>query len=191
MDGGVVGKMYYVVLDLDSTLIYSRRVSVTEHLEEDERNFYTRPSHGGVFKTTKRKHLNFFLDELKRKGYKVIVWSAGGAPYVKDIVSVLFRGREEQLEYLFTNVHLTNDRKDLRTIEDHIPGFRVENARLIDDNAMHRTGQEAQVMTIPPFYVEGDQPTEEEDDDLLETLVDSIGKDFRKPDRAVQPDRVV
>jgi TFIIF-interacting CTD phosphatase-like protein len=169
-----------VVLDLDSTLVYSRQASITEDLEEDERNFYIRPIFGGaIYKVTKRKHLDFFLDELKKKKYKVIVWSAGGSAYVKDVVSVLFRGREDQILVVLTSVHLTEGRKNLKTIDQHAYfSFRPEDTRLVDDNEDHALDQEDLFIKIEPFVVEGDDVTEEEDDDVLETLIERIDKSF-------------
>jgi TFIIF-interacting CTD phosphatase-like protein len=169
-----------VVLDLDSTLVYSRQVSITEDFEEDERNFYIRPTFGGaIFKVTKRKHLDFFLDELKRKKYKVVIWSAGGSAYVKDIVSVLFRGREDQILIVLTSVHLTDGRKNLKTINQHAYfNFSLEDTRLVDDNDDHSQDQEDLFIKIEPFTIEGDDVTEEEDDDVLETLIKHIDESF-------------
>ena len=169
----------FVVLDLDSTLIHSRVTDVGRPLEEDARNFYIKPlSEELVYKTTVRKHVPQFLDALKSRGYRIIVWSAAWSAYVKDIVSVLFTGREKYLEYLFTFDNLKGNLKDLTVIRDFIPDFEVASARLVDDNPDHSKGQEKSFIEVREFTVKGDKPTPQEDDDVLATLIDRIDASF-------------
>lgn len=168
----------YVILDLDSTLVHSRPVSIMPPVREDARNFCVRPlSEEVVYRTTLRKHVEEFLDALEAEGYRVIVWSAGAPPYVKDIVSVIFR--ERQLFYLFTCDNLVNGLKDLNVIKVFIPDFDPEQARLVDDNPDHARGQEKSFILVPPFVIAGDDPTPEEDDDLLSTLAEDIIRSFK------------
>jgi hypothetical protein len=108
----------------------------------------------------------------------VIVWSAGGPSYVKDVASVLFRGREEQIEHLLTYDDLTDGFKDLNTIKKHIPDFDITRARLIDDNIDHSRGQEDSFILVDRFEVRDIIPTEEEDDNFLETLINQINSSF-------------
>lgn len=169
----------FVVLDLDSTLVYSRPVSLKDMLSEDKRNFYVRPMSGVIIhRTTLRKHVHTFLDALRKNGYRIIVWSAGSAPYVKDIVSILTRDRPDLIEYVFTCEHLREEFKDLQVIKEYIHDFDVAHARLVDDNEFHRTDQEKSFVLVKPFEVRGATPTADEDDDVLETLVDRINASF-------------
>jgi len=173
----------FVILDLDSTLIYSRPTDVTRPFFEDARNFYIKPlSEELIFHTTVRKHVPQFLDILKERGYRIIVWSAGSPAYVKDIVSVIFSGREKYLEYLFTMENLKGDLKDLNVIREFVPDFDVASARLVDDNPDHSKGQEKSFILVSPFMIKSERPSEEEDDDVLSTLVNRVDASFGLPE---------
>lgn len=155
----------FVVLDLDETLIHAEDIdpeSMTlEECRDSENYFFIRPIFKRSFKkVNKRQHLNKFLDTLYERKYKVIVWSAASETYVKDVVSVLFKNRE--LMYLFTGRHTIDDFKDLKVIRKFVPEFKIEGARLIDDNTDHSVGQEKSFIQILPF--------EFKDDELLKIL---------------------
>jgi hypothetical protein len=168
----------FVVLDLDSTLVWARKADLTNYPADDKRNFWVKPVGVEFFRVTVRKHLDAFLDRLYTKGYKIIVWSAGSGSYVKDIISVIFKGRN--IEYLFTFEHLSEkDHKDLSIIPSYVPGFTVANARLIDDNPNHTQGQEKSCIMIKPFEFKGLYPTREEDDDILLSIGDEIDSSFQ------------
>jgi hypothetical protein len=170
----------YVVLDMDEMMIHARTMELIpiSSLILKERIFYVKPIQSeAVCRVIKRKYLDYFLDELEIRGYHIIVWSAGIATYVKDIISVVMYGRK--IEYLFTREHLTNNMKDLRTIEKYIPGFQASQCRLIDDNPIHEKGQEELVILVKPFIIEGENPTPAEDDNVLSGLVDRIDRSFR------------
>jgi hypothetical protein len=99
---------YYVVLDLDNTLICSRPADILNINPPDERNFYIKPiRYQSLMKVSIRKHFNYFINALKIKGYKIIVWSAGEETYVKDISSVIFKHRN--IDHIFTFNHLENN----------------------------------------------------------------------------------
>jgi len=168
----------FVILDLDSTLVYSRPFDMTQPFRENARNFYVKPlSEELILQTTVRKHVPEFLDKLRDRGYRIIVWSAASPAYVKDIVSVIFAGREKYLEYLFTMENLRGDLKDLNVIHEFIPDFDVASARLIDDNPDHSRGQEKSFILVPPFVINKAKSTEQ-DDDVLDTLIDKIDTSF-------------
>jgi len=167
----------YAILDLDSTLIYSRGAEIGKPFIEDERNFYVKPlSQKVIFQTTIRKHVSKFLNDLEKHGYRIIVWSAGVPEYVKDIISVVFCNRH--IDYLLTKSNLIEDLKDLRVIKKFIPEFDITQARLIDDNPDHSKGQERYFVLVDPFIVAGQIPTTDEDDDLLKTLIDRINGSY-------------
>jgi NLI interacting factor-like phosphatase len=168
----------FVVLDIDSTLVYARPADMTEKLVPDERNFYVRPvSMETVLKVTKRKNLDKFLDDLYKEGYKIVIWSAGVPSYVKSIVSVLFLGRS--FEYVLTSDHIVDGVKKLEYVRNYVKGFRPENARLVDDNSNHGKNQEKLLILIKSFEIMGRHPTDEEDDDVLGDLVVRINKSFK------------
>jgi len=167
----------YVVLDLDNTLVWARKADLSKYPTDDERNFWVKPIDIEFYRVTVRKHLNAFLDQLYAKGYKVIIWSAGGGAYVKDIISVIFKGRH--IEYLLSCEHLNQkDLKDLNLIKPFVPDFTLENGRLIDDNPDHKKGQEMSCIMIKPFKPKGDYLTPMEDDDVLLTMVERIDRSF-------------
>jgi hypothetical protein len=174
---GAVALQRYVVLDLDSTLVWARKADLNKCSTDDERNFWVKPIDIEFFRVTIRKHLDVFLDQLYAKGYKIVIWSAGGGAYVKDIISVIFKGRN--VEYLFTNEHLNEKGlKDLNIIKAFIPGFTLENARLVDDNPDHKKGQETSCIIIKPFEFKGGHPSPAEDDDDLLTMAERIDSSF-------------
>jgi TFIIF-interacting CTD phosphatase-like protein len=119
-----------------------------------------------------RRHLDQFLNSAIKKGYKLIVWSAGSETYVKDIANIIFRDRP--LAYTFTPRHLTGNVKALSIITEYISDFKVENARLIDDNTIHRAGQERSFIQISRFEYNGPQS----DDDELLNLIDRVDKSY-------------
>ena len=167
--------MNTIVLDLDSTLIFARPLNILAKPIEDERNFCLRPvALQEIFQVTIRKHVAHFIAELKKRGFRVVVWSAGTETYVKDIVSVLFKNIE--IDYLLTRNHTVDDIKILTELKRFIPEVDMERVLLIDDNCKHAEGQEKLCMIIEPFVFDGSLPTDEEDDELLLTLADEIAK---------------
>jgi hypothetical protein len=67
----------------------------------------------------------------------------------------------------------------LKTINQHAYfNFSLEDTRLVDDNDDHSQDQEDLFIKIEPFTIEGDDVTEEEDDDVLETLIKHIDESF-------------
>lgn len=174
---GTMTSARYVVLDLDSTLVWARKADLNKYPTDDERNFWVKPVEMHFYRVTVRKHLDTFLDQLYSKGYKVIIWSAGSGPYVKDIISVIFKGKH--VEYLLSWEHLNEkELKDLNLIKRFVPDFTLENGRLIDDNPIHKKGQEASCIMAKPFEFKDDYPTPTEDDDFLLTIIDHIDKSF-------------
>lgn len=176
----------YVILDLDQTLIKAKVYQLGKEIDtiqqeiDSNRIFVIRPiAQQSIYYVVKRKHLDFFLDQLEIKGYKVIVWSAGESTYVKCITSVLFAGR--RIEYTLTRENVgKNEYKDLKNITEFLPHFSLDNARLVDDNIVHSKGQEKYCIIIRPFDFRGAMPNEKEDDDLLLTLTETIDKAFEK-----------
>lgn len=173
-----ISAVRYAILDIDHTLICAKSHDVLSELVEDDRTFFIRTiSIQELLKIVKRKHLTHFLDELDRRNYKIIIWSAGTDSYVKDIVSVLFNGRN--LEYVLTGNHLGDGSyKELSTVKKYVPGFTLDNGRLIDDSIGHAYKQEKSCVIVKKFIFDGTMPIGEEDDDLLLTLADTIDKSF-------------
>jgi TFIIF-interacting CTD phosphatase-like protein len=158
----------YVVLDLDSTLIYSTDAIISEACVPSEDFFFVRPiARKMILKVQKRNHLDWFLDMLGKR-YKIIVWSAGGENYVKDIVSVLFKNRN--IEYLLTCNHLADEMKKLSVIKNFVPNFEVKNCRLVDDNEDHMRGQEENFILVNPFKGESD--------DELKRIYEKLERNF-------------
>lgn len=172
-----LSKPRYVVLDLDSTCIWARETDLGKYPTDDERNFWITPVNSQFHRVTTRKHLRTFLNQLHERGYKIIVWSAGKPAYVKDIVSVAFKGIP--IDYVLTHDHVDSNRlKKLANITKLIPDFHPANARLVDDNRDHSKGQEQSCILIKPFEFMGDHPTHEEDDDVLATMADEVDRSF-------------
>lgn len=173
-------KQRWVVLDLDHTLIYARKADMKKYPNDDTRNFWIKPVTLEFMRVTVRMYLKEFLDQLYERGYKVIVWSAGGDAYVKDVVSVIFKGR--RLEYVLTHNHLKdvpNEQKVLSLITQYVPDFDPSQARLVDDSPDHFKGQEKLGIQIRQFYFNGPSPKLSEDDSLLLTMADKIDKSFQ------------
>jgi 2-hydroxy-3-keto-5-methylthiopentenyl-1-phosphate phosphatase len=153
----------YLVLDLDNTLIYARPVESIGKLKEGEFSFRMLPSRC-FYKAVVRRHFKVFINSMKEKGYKLVVWSAGSEYYVKCIVSALFTGIE--LEYVLTYNHLTNrEKKVMDTLAGLIIDIDIDQIRLLDDNKVHKPGQEKNFVYIKPF-------TGEQDDALLKAIDD-------------------
>lgn len=75
-----------VYYDCDDTLVmwdrdysFSSTVKGTVHLELYGNNYYLKPH---------KKHIAL-LKQHKSEGFKIVVWSAGGAPWAREIVSKL------------------------------------------------------------------------------------------------------
>jgi hypothetical protein len=143
--------------DVMAQIVESSRVKYIKHIIE--------PS---LLRVVFRKHVDHFLDEAIKKGYKLIVWSAGLETYVKDLTSILFKDRP--YAYVLTRKDLINDVKNLKVIERSIPGSKVENMRLVDDNLGHSVGQEGSFIHVKAFEYRGP----DDDDDELLTLLDRV-----------------
>jgi len=153
----------YAIWDIDETLISASIKDISTPFLTDPNVFYIQPIiYPSPVEIWIRKHFHECINSLKMKGYKFIIWSAGEETYVKAIISVLFKNVE--ITHLFTREHTTkypytdNGRteyeyvKILKNIEQHIPGFKRENCRLIDDNPCHiKEGQEHLIITCPKF----------------------------------------
>jgi hypothetical protein len=163
----------YVILDLDSTLIFSSPTMIPLDDKESEKLFFMYLiSRRNFFKTKIRNHLNKFLEDLINEGYKLIIWSAGCESYVKIITSILFK--DIDYTYVFTSEHVNHEsKKILMTIENFIENFDIKNCRLIDDSTLHAEGQEDFFIKIPRFDLSND-------DDVLENFVNVVNKSFGK-----------
>lgn len=151
----------YLVLDLDSTLIYAQAVERVTHLKDNEFCFRVNPGKN-FFKVTIRKHLETFIKTILSKGYRIIVWSAGSENYVKNVTSYLFRNIP--LEHVLTFNHLTDESvKIMETLKNYIPEIDLDHVRLLDDNRIHQSGQEKHFVYIKPF--KGEQ-----DDELMNAI---------------------
>lgn len=168
----------YIVLDIDNTLVYSKpKNMLTPFIKGNPRVFYIRPTAAQELYTVNvRKHLAEFLKDAHRRGYKIVVWSAGSESYVKTISSVLFKNIS--IDYLLTTEHLIKDLKDLKVIEKILPDFNVSNCRLIDDNSDHSKGQEKSFVLIPAFKFPDELPNGAEDDDVLLTILDKVDASY-------------
>ena len=168
----------YVVVDLDSTLIFSTGYDITEKPIINDRTFYIKLiSQKLHYRVVIRKHVYKFLNELKDKGYKIIIWSAGWKDYVDRIVSQIFK--DIDFVYVFNRSHIDSiGYKDLSKISDYITNFKLENCRLIDDKNIHVTNQEKNVILVKVFKFKDSFPADYEDDDELETLSDVVEKSF-------------
>lgn len=153
----------YLVLDLDNTLIYARAVINVGRLKHNEFSINVQPSNG-IYKIVIRDHVRFFIDSMLKLGYHLIVWSAGSEHYVKCITEKLFR--RDQIAYVLTYNDLTDQRiKILDDIKRYIKDVNMDFVRLLDDNTVHRPGQEKHFIQISPFRGEPDN-----------ALIDAIGE---------------
>jgi phosphoserine phosphatase len=151
----------YLVLDLDNTLIYAQPVAEAGKLSEGQFAFRVLPNRN-MYKTVVRRHTKEFLKVMIAKGYKLIVWSAGSEYYVKCIVTELFSDIE--FEYVMTYNHLTDQKKIMSTISEHVKGINIDQVRLLDDNRIHESDQHKHFVYITPF--KGEQ-----DDALLQAIM--------------------
>ncbi len=158
----------YIVLDLDNTLIYARPVLEVDRLKSNEFAFAVQPN-GSIYKVKIRDHFGHFIDYLLTNGYKLIVWSAGSEHYVKSITERIFK--REQIVHLLTYNDLTDGKiKILDDLRQHIKDIDMEHVRLLDDNTIHKPGQEKHFIHIKPFKGGAD-------DGLLNAM-DDIDKSF-------------
>lgn len=166
----------YVVLDLDSTLIYSISCQYNKGDYIKDGLFCMKlPSTKQYFKVFIRNHVKKFLKELVDANLKLIVWSAGTSDYVKYIVGELFRDTE--FIYVFNRDHTTGkDRyKNLSMIGDYVENFDLNNCRLVDDNVVHKEKQEKNFIYIEPFVCSS---ADRMDDNRLENFSEVVIKSF-------------
>lgn len=170
----------YAVIDLDNTLIYSVGYDIMDNNEVKDRVFYikliSRKTH---YRVVLRKHVFKFLLDLKKLGYKLIVWSAGWKDYVDKIVSEIFK----DIDFTYVLKRTVQDEveyKNLNKIGDYIENFNINNCRLVDDKDLHAKNQEKHVILVPCFRFKGDFPIDEEDDNVLETLAEKVHESFNK-----------
>jgi len=169
----------YAVIDLDSTLIFSSGYDITIPTEKNDRIFYIKLISQKIhYKVCVRKHVLKFLKDLEFLGFKLIIWSAGWRDYVDRIVSEIFK--DIDITYVLDRAYIgENEYKDLNIIGKFIENFDINNSVLIDDKELHRKNQEKHVITIPAFKFKGSFPTEEEDDDVLETFAEKVNETFK------------
>lgn len=166
----------YVVLDLDSTLIYSISCQYNKGDYVKDGLFCMKlPSTKQYFKVFIRNHANKFLKDLVNAGLKLIIWSAGTSDYVKYIVSELFRDIE--FVYVFNRDHTSGkDRyKNLAIISDYIENFDLNGCRLIDDNVLHKENQEKNFIYIKPYVCSS---LDRKDDNMLENFSEAVIKSY-------------
>jgi len=166
----------YVILDLDSTLIYSKAFNISSEITENKREFYIKLIRRKCYyKVIVRNYFDNFINSLLSRQYKIIIWSAGTEKYVKDIVSVLFKNYP--IEYVFTYNHTAGDYfyKNLSIISNYIANFDIKNCRLLDDNEDHARDQEKYFIQAKPY-----RPLnlENDEDDYLKDLIEDIDKSF-------------
>lgn len=167
----------YVVLDLDSTLIFSQKLDFFQQKSNHERFFNIKLVVDDVYyRVLIRKHVEKFLTDLVKHGYKIIVWSAGCENYVKVIVSVLFKNIK--IVKVLTVNDMVDDNKNLRILDKHIENIKFENCRLVDDNDSYMENQSENLILIEPFIETeiGDLG----DDDILENFIERINLSFNK-----------
>ena len=158
-----------VVLDLDETLVYSTPVSSEEINEMNAKHpdafFISCSNPVSISMVKKRKHIDHFINELKRNGKTLVVWSAGMELYVKNVCNVLF-GRDT-LEYILSGPHFYQfgKKKDIRVLGIHnmIPNFDINDAVLIDDRVANATDNPRNIIVVKPFQGQ-------DDDELLRVL---------------------
>jgi HAD superfamily phosphatase (TIGR01681 family) len=161
-------KKTFVVLDLDMTLIYSTSISEDEAREhsKDKNGFIMSDSNPiGISYVRKRKHLDHFINELKKRGIRLIVWSAGTERYVKTLCEIIF-GRDT-LEHVLTRIDYDKhgERKSIGVIEkcNLVPGFSIDKAVLIDDSVINGEHYPNHIIVVKQF-------NGQEDDELLRVL---------------------
>lgn len=163
----------YVILDLDSTLIYSDSIKLNQEIKDIDGSFVTFLSVRTDFMRTKiRSYLSKFLDDLRKEGYKIIVWSAGCESYVKTIVSVIFKHEDPFYVFTYDHVEKQTCKKKLHLISNYIENFNIENSRLIDDAyQIHAKDQEKYFIHIPEFLGS-------DSDNVLENFIETVKNSF-------------
>ncbi len=154
----------FCVMDLDNCLICSKPVSVHEIGAEEPDVFYISDVFGQVFRVQRRRHLDTFLENLRKTGKRLIVWSTGLDLYVKTICDIVF-GRSV-LEYILTRNHKTvwaAGNKNIAEIVHYIPDFDLNKAVLIDDTADNGADNPHNLIVVEGFY--GNQ-----DDELIRVM---------------------
>lgn len=157
----------FYILDLDKTLILTKPISSNEILKYTNEDGFIISDNAplGLCFVRKRKHLDYFIKELKNRGKTIIVWSAGAERYVKSICDILF-GRDT-LEYILTRIHwdFCKETKNLELIksEGKVEGFDLSNSVLIDDDIRNKVNDDSNFIYIKPF--DGS-----EDEELLRVL---------------------
>ncbi len=133
----------YLVLDLDNTLIYSKKklkkINKIKKSIRKEENEYD---------VIKRPHLTIFLNSLK-KLYNLVIFTSAKKKYCKNMLKLI--GKENYFSEIFTRGHMINKKKRVRTIGDY------KKVIIVDDNENFVANCDIKnAIIIKPFFGEQD-----------------------------------
>ena len=128
-----------VILDLDSTLIWS-----TRELIKNNANYLPLNIGGKKIYMYIRPYLKEFLEHCFNKHKTVSLWSLGNKQYVEHVLKNLFNLfkitkkfhfiKTNEDSYIFNNIFDTIPSKSLNKIFEEFPSFNKKNTIFIDDN---------------------------------------------------------
>jgi hypothetical protein len=184
-----IGKNY-VVLDLDSTLLYTLDESNYDKFERTLNRsnhdlstiVYKIPDGGSPTADhstyafgVKRPNTDLFLRFCLLYFRGVCVWSAGAPVYVRKMVEELFTGMQQPLIVLDrSNCSVDgNGRyyKPLDTLYRMVPDMNEYNTWVIDDNPVTIQANPANGILVPPYTVAPTLPDIQRDDSVFPILM--------------------
>jgi len=128
-----------VILDLDSTLIWS-----TRELIKNNANYLPLNIDGKKIYMYIRPYLKEFLEHCFNNHKTVSLWSLGTKQYVEPVLQILFKlfkitkkfhfVKTNEDSYIFNNIFDTTPSKSLNKIFEEYPSFNKTNTIFIDDN---------------------------------------------------------
>jgi hypothetical protein len=153
-------KKHHIVLDLDSTVIYSlplEKYKPDKHREKAKKfNFHKMDDYYLVFE---RPYLQEFLDYIFKNFY-VSVWTAATQSYALFIIEniILQNKPERNLDYILFSYHCdisvknTDNTKNLSMFYNHLPEkYNKKNTFIIDDYDEVSNTQLDQCIRAPAF----------------------------------------
>lgn len=163
--------MKVVVLDLDNTLIHSvertASASILRHVASDSLGMPMLcpvATVAGSLLVFFRPYLIPFLLQLRAHTDVLVVWSAGQATYVQDVINRVILPFLPTHTGIFFDAIFTRDdcsksltefgnMKDLRYIQHHVYGAKhATDITLIDDCLQYNAQVVGRVVNVPAFY---------------------------------------
>jgi TFIIF-interacting CTD phosphatase-like protein len=176
----------HIVLDLDSTVIYSlptKKYKPEKHREKAKKfNFHNMDNYYIVFE---RPHLQPFLDFLF-KNFHVSIWTAASQSYALFIIDkiILANKPERKLDYILFSYHCevseqnTSNTKNLKMFHDHVPEkYNEMNTFIVDDYDEVYETQPENCIIAPPFKF---KHRDSEKDTFLKDIVPLMKEEMSK-----------